>query len=174
MPSVLGGLISAYGGAKMSVPKLYKPREDYLKDYETRGYGDITSLYGKDAYDQPGLGYDEQEMQGMYGQGRDLAAGENARETQQLHDRFASSGGLGLRSAMYSRALQRSDLARAQRANELKRDLIVKNAAQKRADKMARIAAVTGAFQLGTGLYNKEKLSRADYENARKNAIPVQ
>lgn len=160
-----GGLLKMFGEKKTKNP--YQPYKPYIRNYEALQRQDIGSLYGQvpdgkggfkpsgaRPYDDPNLGYNAQEMEGLYGKGRDVLAGEAGAETQRTADRFRSPGGLGLRSAMYARAQQRSDLERVGRANSLRRDMIVRNAQQKRADLLARIAAVTGAYGQGVNTYN--------------------
>ena len=155
---LLGSLKNALTGGAGKMKTGYQPYKPFIRNYEALQRYDIGNLYsqnGTRAYDQADLGYNENEMQGMYGEGRDLAAGEAAAETQRTSDRFASPGGMGLKSAMYARAQQRSDLARVERANELKRRMVVENAQQKRADLLARLAAVTGAYGQGVETYNQ-------------------
>jgi hypothetical protein len=147
--------VASGGAAKMNTG--YQPYKPYIRNYEALQRYDIGNLYsqkGTRAYDQKDLGYNDQEMQGLYGEGRDLNAGEAAATTQRTHDRFASPSGMGLQSAYYTRAQQREDLSRVQRANELKRRMVVENAQQKRADLLARLAAVTGAYGQGVDTYN--------------------
>jgi hypothetical protein len=178
---IFSGLAGAYAERKVRRTGMpYKPYEPRARSYEDiinaelvgNKSGSIRGLYtSADPYGGQGLGYTAQEMEGKFGQGRDVLAGEAAGETQRTADRFRSSGGLGLQSAMYARAQQRSDIARVSRANELRRDMIVKNAEQKRADKLARLAAVTGAYQDIVGIYNYYRGAKA--ANIRKGLASV-
>lgn len=161
---IFSGLLSAYSAGKKE-KNPYKPNVRTTRDLERWATSDIRSLYrtspipGEEyagyGYEGPGLGYSEAEMEGKFGEGRDLIAGEAGAERQRTADRFRSPGGLGLSSGMYARAQQRSDLAAVSRGNEFKRRMIIENAQQKRADKLARIAAVTGYYGQETGLYNQ-------------------
>jgi hypothetical protein len=156
-----GGLMKAFGGYRNLRRNLpYKPQ--YTRYYENKQLADIKSLYTPEAYTGSTLGYTPEQMEGKFGEGRDLAAGEAAAERQRTEDRFRASGGLGLQSAMYARAKQREDLANVQRVNELKRRMIIDDAEQRRADKLARIAAVTGAYEFGVGGHNVYKKARRE------------
>jgi len=176
---IFSGLGGAYAASKAKNP--YKPNKRIPRNLEEWGYQDIRSLYrdtpapGAEyagaGYEGPGLGYSEAELEGQFGEGRDAIAGEYAGEQQRTADRFRSPGGLGIQSAQYARAQQRSDLARVARANELKRRMVVENAQQKRADKMARIAATTGFYGQEVDLLNnyltgKNKSKRDFWTNA--------
>lgn len=157
--------IAAGGEGKTRNP--YQPYSPYIRNYEALQRYDIGRLYGQvpdgkggfktggpRPYEDAGLGYSEKELQGQFGEGRDFNAGEAAGEMQRTADRFRSPGGFGINSAQYARAQQRTDLERVSRSNELKRRMIIENAQQKRADAMARLAAVGAAYGQGVGTYN--------------------
>lgn len=148
--SSIGSAIGANSAGK-SLP--YRPLG--TKEYDKLRLEDIRGLYSADPFHRQGLGYSPAEMEGKFAEGRDLSAGVAAAEKQRLGDVFRSSGGFGTRSGLYTRALQRSNLAEASRANELRRRMIVENAQQSRADAAARLASVGGAFQDAVELWNR-------------------
>src|SRR3972149_6394268 len=112
-----GGLLEALGEKWTKNP--YRPSKQNIADYEDWQKQDIRSLYrttpipGKEwagyGYEGPGLGFSAAEMEGKFGEGRDLSAGAAATSRQRLSDYYRSPGGFGLRSAQYGRALQREN-----------------------------------------------------------------
>jgi hypothetical protein len=121
---------------------------------------DIRQLHGENAFKGPGLGYSEDEMQAGIAGPRDYLAGERAAEEQRTADQFRSPGGFGLNSGAYVRTLQGIRLNRQNQLAEAAREMTLENARQARADAMARLAAVTGNFELNTGLVNQRQAQK--------------
>ena len=150
---IFGGLAKAVGSNSAGKSQSYRPLG--TKEYDKLRLQDIRQLHTKDAYSGPGLGFNETEMQAGIGGARDYLAGERAAEEQRTADQFRAPGGFGLQSGAYARTLQGVRLNRQNQLATAAREMTLENARQARADQAARIAAVTGAFQDATGLWNQ-------------------
>ncbi len=149
------GFLSALGSAYANKRyKPHKPSRANLSAYEGMERGQIDRLQGDDPYAGKDLGLNQNQLQGLTSEGRDLTRGERTATKQRISDTYRRSGKYGVKSAQFDRANERADLQSLQDNALIKRKNIIADAMIRRQDYSRRLNAIQNAYQFGTGVFN--------------------